>query len=357
MQSLWRKGSRVVVQSPLWVETLDCLHDGHQGLTATLQRVFRMGYWPHLQDDVSAMTHCCCECQIHANKKHHTAEWQTSASHPMGNLGIDLMKFKGWSVLVSVDYSSGCITVDYLQDYTSATVIPFLNHNFQKFGLAAGIISDNGPWFKSEKLTKLCDTLEMKHTTSSPHYHQGNDRAERAIQTAKQIMEKTKTDVEATMAVLAWYDTPCSGDLPSPVELFFNRRINTHIGLMYQSTGLNDERKTRLYEKRPAHLTLPKGLERWVCPGPANLVHRRWLFGMETWLHSVTRSSIQLKSYWIVNTKSNQQLRQNKRDIKPRFPVAVAGQTPSATNQSSVHPPESSIQQWELQLQPDPGDS
>ena len=50
--------------------------------------------------------------------------------------------------------------------------------------------------------------------------------------------------------------------------------------------------------------------------------------------------------YWIVNTGSNRRLRRSKHDIKRRFPVAVVGQTPSATNQNTVHLPESNIQHY-----------
>ena len=79
-------------------------------------------------------------------------------------------------------------------------------------------------------------------------------------------MKKAKTDVEVTMAVLA-HDTPCSSDVPSPAELFLNRRINTQLGLVYRPTMLSDEQKTRLCGKRAAHLMPSKTAKDDFNPG------------------------------------------------------------------------------------------
>ena len=161
-------------------------------------------------------------------------------------IGIDLMEFKGKTALVSVDYYSGYLTFNFIQAGTSEEVVKVLDNNFRKLELAERVISDNGPCFKSEKFKTFCTALEIKHTTSSPHYHEGNGRAERSIQTIKQILRKCSNEVEMTMAVLAYLDTPVSSDLPSPAELFFNRRINTRLGLMYQPTVLTDTKKNKL---------------------------------------------------------------------------------------------------------------
>ena len=50
LDGLVMKGNHVVVPSALRAETLARLHDGHQGLTTTLQRARRSVYWPNMQD-------------------------------------------------------------------------------------------------------------------------------------------------------------------------------------------------------------------------------------------------------------------------------------------------------------------
>ena len=196
LDGLVMKGNRVVVPSALRAETLARLHDGHQGLTTTLQRARRSIYWPNMQDDISDLLLHCNECQIHGKKKPRVPERQMSASRPMEIIGIDLMEFKGKTALVSVDYYSGYLTFDFMQAGTSEEVVKVLDNNFRKLGLAERVISDNGPCFKSEKFKTFCTTLEIKHTTSSLHYHEANGRAERSIQTIKQILRKCSKEVE-----------------------------------------------------------------------------------------------------------------------------------------------------------------
>ena len=100
-------------------------------------------------------------------------------------LGMDLMNFRGQHALVTVDYFSGFVTHDTLNSETTEAVTKVLNNNFRKFGLIFGLpektISDNGPCFKSTSFRHFCEQLDIGHITSSPHYHQNNGRAERAV--------------------------------------------------------------------------------------------------------------------------------------------------------------------------------
>ena len=318
LDGILMKGTRVIVPSALHTETLTRLHDGHQGLTATLQRARRTVYWPNLQDEVSAMLLQCKECQTHANKKPRPPTRQISASRPMEIIGIDLMDYKGKSALVSVDYYSGYITFDFVESSTTDTIITTLNKSFQRFGLVEKILSDNGPCFRSDKFTQFCNALEIKHMTSSPYFHQGNGRVERSIQTVKQMLRKCNSDMELTMAIVAYHDTPAT-DLPSPAELFFNRRINTRLGSMYPATNLLDTQKQKLAEKRAAHLLQPKStVDQYVPDQPVWYTED----GCPEWKPGYIESEDKLPdSYWIINEESNRRLRRNKHDIKPRFPV------------------------------------
>ena len=135
-------------------------------------------------------------------------------------------------MIVAIDYFLGYILMDDLQAEAAESVILSLNHNFRRFGLTESIITDNGPCFRSQQFHNFCQSLEIKHITSSPYYHEGNGHVERAIQTLKQILRKCSSEVEITTALIAFLDTPISQDLLSPVELFFKRRINSCLGIM-----------------------------------------------------------------------------------------------------------------------------
>lgn len=335
LDGLLMKGNRVVVPSALRTETLTRLHDGHQGLTATLQRARRSVYWPNLQADISATLQSCDACQIHANKKPRIPDRQVSASRPMEILGVDLMHFKGKIFLVSVDYFSGYISVDFLTTETSDAVIRALNNQFRKFGLAERIISDNGPCFKAEKFRQFCEALGICHTTSSPHYHEGNGRAERAIQTVKQMQKKSTSDVQLTMAIIAYHDTPASSDLPSPAELFFNRKINSRLGLMFQPATLTDIQKSELAKRRAAHL---KPFAERMNYAPEDPV---WFTedGSPEWKPGYIESrDARPDSFWLVSEDGSRRLRRNRHDIKPRVPFYKQRQPNKVPHPVSSHP-------------------
>lgn len=116
-------------------ETLDRLHDAHQGLTTTHQRARHTVYWPKLQDDNIEMIQTCDECQIHGT----------------GNPDLQNVKSRQHfqHALVTVDYFSGFVSYDTLNSETTEAATKVLNENVRKFELPEKIISDNGPCLKS----------------------------------------------------------------------------------------------------------------------------------------------------------------------------------------------------------------
>ena len=58
------KGNRVVIPKALIPETLSRLHDGHQGLSATLQRARGTVYWPNMQQDIGEVIWKCSEFRL-----------------------------------------------------------------------------------------------------------------------------------------------------------------------------------------------------------------------------------------------------------------------------------------------------
>ena len=61
-------------------------------------------------------------------------------------------------------------------------------------GEAVEVISDQGPHdqFTSEQFNKFCTLYEIKHSMSSPHYHQANGMAEAQAKQAKRILKFAK---------------------------------------------------------------------------------------------------------------------------------------------------------------------
>ena len=241
LDRLVMKGSRGVIPTSMRLGTLRRLHDAHQGLTSTLQRGRRAVYWPKLQDDISEMVEKCSECQRHGNRKPLPPERQISATRPMEILGMDLVQFRRQYALDTVDYYSGFLAYGTLDNETTEATTSALNNIFRKFGLPEKIIFDNGLWFSSNDFRCFCDQIDIGHVTSSPHYHQSNGRAERAVATIKQILKKSASNINITKALTTYLDTPVSDTLPSPAELFYNRRIKTRLSTAMTPAPLTDQ--------------------------------------------------------------------------------------------------------------------
>ena len=330
VDGLVMKGERVVIPSSLREENLVKLHEGHQGLSATLQRARRILYWPKMKNDIEEMIQQCDKCQIHGRKKTHEATRQISATKPMETISADLMDFQAQPILVSIDFYSGYILVDTLKSKNANAVTTRMNENFRKFGLVERILTDNGPCFKSENFNNFCKEHEVHHSTSSPHYHQSNGRAERAIQTIRNILDKASNDNEITKALLAYHDTPITADLPSPAELFLNRRINTSLAAMSKAVQLNDEERVKLADKRAAHLkpaSKPKDI--YFPQQPIWFTED----GNPDWKPGfIDSSDAHPESYWVTNLERTRRLRRNWHDIKFRRPMQNTVAKPECTD-------------------------
>jgi len=314
LDGLILKGHRVVVPSSQREDTLRRLHDAHQGVSSTLQRARRTVYWPRLKEDVTDLIEKCDECQMLAKRKPITCERQLQASRAMEIIALDIMEVDRTHFLVGIDFFSGYLMIDRISSLTSNTVISTLIKNFGRFGLCENIISDNGPCFSSEEFARFCKIIDVKHITSSPHYHQSNGRVERAIQTVKQLWKKTKNSIELMHAIIAYHDTPISNSLPSPAELFLNRRINSRLGPLRQSHDiLTEEEKEDLAHKRGAHLQPATKQVQLSVGQPV------WFYHQKLWHPGfISAADTAPESYWITDQEQQRKLRRNIHDIKPR---------------------------------------
>jgi len=80
--------------------------------------------------------------------------------------------------------------VDQLPNITSATLITKLKRHFATHGSPQQRMTDNAASFTSGEFQEFARTWDFCHVTSSPHYSQSNGLAERAVRSAKQILEK-----------------------------------------------------------------------------------------------------------------------------------------------------------------------
>ena len=150
----------------------------------------------------------------------------------MGILRMELVDYQGQHALVTVHYFSGFLSYDIHSKV--------LNNIFGNFGLAQKINSHNGPCFRTGKFRSFCNQLEIVKITSSPYYNQ------RVVGTIEHILKKSTGNTDITKALTKLLHTLVSDTLPSPAELFFNRRNNTSLSMIMTPVPLTYQHKNHL---------------------------------------------------------------------------------------------------------------
>jgi transposase InsO family protein len=231
------KGQRVVVPKRLRTEYLKQLHSSHNGAEATKRRAREAVFWLSMNSDIENYVSICAVCNAH--KYHQPKEemvhfpipelpWQIVAS--------DLFTWQSEEYLVTVDSYSGWYEVNKLQDTSAKTVILKLRRHFSVHGIPDIIISDSGPQFTCVEFAEFCSKWDIQHLLSSPDHHQANGLAERAVQSAKSLLDKCKSeDSDFFLALLNSRNIPRDNNLGSPAQRLLSRKTRT---LVTQSQSL-----------------------------------------------------------------------------------------------------------------------
>ena len=99
---------------------------------------------------------------------------------------------------------------------------------FITHGYPDEIQSDNGPQFSSDQFRRFAAHCGSKHVTSSPYFHQSNGAAERAVQTAKSILNLENPE----QCLLDYRSSPCTVTGVSPAECLMGRRLRTRVPVL-----------------------------------------------------------------------------------------------------------------------------
>ena len=68
---------------------------------------------------------------------------------------------------------------------------------FSRGGIPHTLVSDNGPYFKSQEFKDVLDWLEVLHKPTSPYHPSSNGQAERFVQTVKQALKAMASSGES----------------------------------------------------------------------------------------------------------------------------------------------------------------
>ena len=223
------KGSKVIIPSAMQANMLKLVHNSHLGVEKCKRHAKDVMFWPEMAAQITDVVLNCHTCSTHQrrNAKEPLLSHPTP-SRPWERIAADLCEVNGQHYLVMVDYYSNFIEVDRLSETTSEKIIECCKCQFARYGIPDTFVSDNGPQFSSYKFRHFSENYQFKHHTSSPHYPQSNGKAEKAVQTVKNLLQKSMSEQkDFQLALLDFRNTPTNDTLGSPSQRLMGRRTKT----------------------------------------------------------------------------------------------------------------------------------
>ena len=212
-----------MIPKTLQPQTLNKLHEGHQGIVRCRQRAKSAVWWPGLSNQLTEFVQKCPECARDNTPNREPLIPTSLPQYPWQKVATDLFTLNGSDYLVVVDYFSRPEVIQ-LRSTTSQTIINTLKPVFARHGIPETLRSDNGPQFTSREFADFALSYQFTHTTSSPHYPVSNGHTERAVQTVKRLLKRSD---DPYVALLSYRATPLPWCGRSPAELLMGRNIRS----------------------------------------------------------------------------------------------------------------------------------
>ena len=136
---------RIVVPHSMWKETMEKIHEGHQGIERCQARVKASVWWPGINHHISQMVQQCKTCCKTARPRKEPLQATPLPDYSFQTVGTDLFELKSVHYLLTVDYFSRYPEVTKLASTTSSSIITALKAVFSRHGIPEVVRSDNGP--------------------------------------------------------------------------------------------------------------------------------------------------------------------------------------------------------------------
>ncbi|KAA8490790.1 Transposon Ty3-I Gag-Pol polyprotein [Porphyridium purpureum] len=200
--AMLRDESRVVIPNALVQRVLHVYHStplsGHLGIEKTAKRVSDARYWwTGWTEDVRQFVLCCHECFSRKTKAPpRRARMQVyRAVRRFEIVSIDVLSItptttRGHSkVVIMVDAFTKWVRAHAVKDETAATLARvFLDGWVCDFGPPESLLSDRGPGFVADILSKMCENLGVGRMLTTAYHPQTNGVVERFNQTVCQML-------------------------------------------------------------------------------------------------------------------------------------------------------------------------
>ena len=241
---------------------------------------------------------------------------------PFYKVGADIAYFAGKNYLVVVDYYSRWIEVLELLNKTSAEIINKMRNIFSRFGIPALLIADNNP-FNSYEFSSFLKEWNITLYTSSPHHHQSNGLAEKAVGTVKKMLKKSaETNQNFELYMLNYRNAPVAGFEYSPSQLLMNRTLRSKLPIPIKKLKHEIVSSNIMYKMQKSK----KSQENYYNKKCSKLLE--FIGGEKVWLQNIVshlwEPAIIVKKLndprsYLVRTRHNKILRRNSIYLKKYF--------------------------------------
>ena len=316
MNDIIFRNEQVVVPASMRPLIKEKIHRGHLGITKCRERARSNFYWPNINADIERMIKSCGPCQENRNMQSYEENIAVEAEYPWQIVGSDFFHYQGCHFLIVTDYFSGFPEVEFIgknSEYpTAKSLINKFSLILARYGIPEKVISDGGPEYTSKEFKDFAKKWEFVHQTSSPEYAKGNARAERSVQTVKQLLKKSGEDFWT--ALLEYRATPIAGSKLSPAEMMFDRNVRTQLTSHKQPQRVPEERRQQEQRK----YTVPKKDQnnKHLSPlSPGDTV-RMWNKKKKKWLPKarVLECLTSPRSY-LIETEAGRQYKRNRQHL------------------------------------------
>lgn len=321
------KGNRLVIPKGLRGEMLKRLHYSHNGIENSTKLARDTMFWPNITDQLKSEVSTCEVCQINApmNQQREPMRSSEILLVPFEYVSMDVCEVstktgKKINYLVMVDHYSDFIEVDELNNLEANTIIKCCKRNFSRHGIPKIVITDNGTHFKKDAFCNFAKQWEFKFATSSQRYPQSNGKAESAVRTIKQLMNKSKTgETDVYLALLNLRNTPNKVG-SSPAQRLFSRRTRCLVPvvdkLLYPEVEVSVSEKIVDNKQRAKHYYDSGAKNRnKLLVGEPVFVRLEGASSKGPWHSGRISDRFSDRSFMV--EVNNKQYRRNKADVKP----------------------------------------
>ena len=153
-------------------------------------------WWPGISRDITRFIDRCDTCRRNRpTQREQPLRPVELPGRPLEKVAMDIFHYKRNDYLVIIDYYSRWIEIKQLTSLTSDCVISHVKTVFTTHGIPDVVVSDNGRQFAWDEFRKFAKSWCFAQHTKNPYSPQENGMAERAVQTAKRLLDLDEPEI------------------------------------------------------------------------------------------------------------------------------------------------------------------